>query len=98
MDRKGSSPPEAFGRWKSQRRFHRKIAKAIDRLGSSQGSIVESVFDPAAEGEGQIMTCSRRSRLVGLLCKCSHGMRRGADITTDFDWGKEPKARPASRG
>ena len=54
MDRRGSSPPEAFGRWKGQRRFHRKITKAIDHLGSSQGSMAESVFDPAAEGEGQM--------------------------------------------
>jgi hypothetical protein len=54
MDRTGSSTPEAFGRWKSQRRFHRKITKAIDHLGSSQGSMAESVFDPAAEGEGEV--------------------------------------------
>ena len=54
MDQRGSSPSETFGGWKSQRRFHRKITKAIDHLGSSQGSIAESVFDPAAEGEGQM--------------------------------------------
>jgi hypothetical protein len=55
MDRRGSSPSEAFGRWKGQRRFHRKITKAIDHLGSGQGSMAESVFDPVAEGEGEMI-------------------------------------------
>jgi hypothetical protein len=52
MDRKGSSPSEAFGRWKSQRRLYRKIIKPIDQIGYLQGSMAESVFGPAAEGEG----------------------------------------------
>jgi hypothetical protein len=54
MDRRGSSPSEAFGGWKSQRRFHRKIIKPIDHLGSSQGSMAESIFDPAGGGDGEM--------------------------------------------
>jgi hypothetical protein len=59
MDQRGSSPSETFGGWKSQRRFHRKITKATGHLGSSQGSIAESVFDPAAEGEGKMTETGR---------------------------------------
>jgi hypothetical protein len=33
--------------------------KAIDHLGSSQGSMAESVFDPAAEGEGEVAALAR---------------------------------------
>ena len=54
MEQRGSSPSETFGRWKSQRRFHRKTTKAIGNLGSSQGSRAESVFGPAAEGEREM--------------------------------------------
>src|SRR5258705_3428040 len=54
MDQRGSSPSETFGRWKSQRRLHRKTTKAIGNLGSSQSSRAESVCGPAAEGEGEM--------------------------------------------
>jgi len=44
-----------LGRWKSQRRLHRKTTKAIANLGSSQSSTAESVCGPAAEGEGEMI-------------------------------------------
>ena len=92
MDRKGSSPPEAFGRWKSQRRFHRKIAEAIDHLGSRQGSIFESVFDPAAEGEGETMTHIKAAAAMALATAC---LLAGCSATASQE---VPRTEPQPQG
>ena len=77
MDQTGSSPSETFGRWKSQRRLHRKTTKAIGKLGSSQSSIAESVFDPAAEGEGEMTDDPNEAYEVVPIEPGPHGPPKG---------------------